>query len=89
VARPDPSSLTLQGGNTSTQREVGIETPWWPAGPRDPAAVEKRLKDLDAAPRQTPSSTDLLPGVGGALTTGAEIEWRRIPRQVRFFSLQR
>jgi hypothetical protein len=69
-------SLTLQNGGASTRREVGIDdviVAGWTG--RDPAAVERHIKELEALGVKRPASTPIFYRVSAArLTTGTEIE---------------
>jgi len=69
-------SLTLQSGSASMQREVGIDdavVAGWTG--RDPAAVEKHIKELEALGVKRPVSTPVFYRVSAArLTTATEIE---------------
>jgi hypothetical protein len=69
-------SLTLQSGGASMRREVGIDdaiVAGWTG--RDPAAVEKHIKELEALGVKRPATTPIFYRVSAArLTTGTEIE---------------
>ena len=69
-------SFTLQSGGNSTRREVGIDdaiVAGWTG--RDPAAVEKHIKELEALGVKRPATTPIFYRVSTArLTTGTEIE---------------
>jgi 2-keto-4-pentenoate hydratase/2-oxohepta-3-ene-1,7-dioic acid hydratase in catechol pathway len=69
-------SLTLQSGGASTRRDVGIDdvvVAGWTG--RDPAAVEKHIKELEALGVKRPASTPIFYRVSAVrLTTGTEIE---------------
>jgi hypothetical protein len=69
-------SLTLLSGATSRQAEVAIDDAiiaGWTG--RDPAAVEKHIRELEALGVKRPASTPIFYRVGAArLTTGDEIE---------------
>jgi hypothetical protein len=66
----------LQSGSTSTRREVGIDdaiVAGWTG--RDPVAVEKHIKELEALGVKRPASTPIFYRVSAVrLTTGTEIE---------------
>jgi uncharacterized protein DUF2848 len=69
-------SLTLLSGATSRQAEVAVDDAiiaGWTG--RDPAAVEKHIRELEALGVKRPASTPIFYRVGAArLTTDAEIE---------------
>jgi Protein of unknown function (DUF2848) len=69
-------SLTLSSGTTSRRTEVAIDDAiiaGWTG--RDPAAVEKHVRELEALGVKRPASTPIFYRVGAArLTTGTEIE---------------
>jgi Protein of unknown function (DUF2848) len=69
-------SLTLQSGATSRLTEVAIDDAiiaGWTG--RDPAALEKHVRELEALGVKRPASTPIFYRVGAArLTTGTEIE---------------
>jgi Protein of unknown function (DUF2848) len=69
-------SLTLQGGGASRRREVGIDdaiVAGWTG--RDPVAVEKHIRELEALGVKRPASTPIFYRVSAVrLTTGTEIE---------------
>jgi uncharacterized protein DUF2848 len=69
-------SLTLQSSGASTRRDVGIDdvvVAGWTG--RDPAAVEKHIKELEALGVKRPASTPIFYRVAAMrLTTGTEIE---------------
>jgi hypothetical protein len=69
-------SLTLQTGGVSMRRDIGIDdvvVAGWTG--RDPAAVEKHIKELEALGVKRPASTPIFYRVSAVrLTTGTEIE---------------
>jgi hypothetical protein len=69
-------SLTLQSRSTSTRRDVAIDdaiVAGWTG--RDPAAVEKHIRELEALGVKRPASTPIFYRVSAArLVTGTEIE---------------
>ncbi len=69
-------SLTLMSGTTSMQHEVAINDAiiaGWTG--RDPVAVEKHIRELEALGVKRPATTPIFYRVAAArLTTGAEIE---------------
>jgi uncharacterized protein DUF2848 len=69
-------SLALLSGATSRQAEVAVDDAiiaGWTG--RDPAAVEKHIRELEALGVKRPASTPIFYRVGAArLTTGGEIE---------------
>lgn len=69
-------SLTLQSGGASMRREVGIDdavVAGWTG--RDPAAVEKHIRELEALGVKRPATTPIFYRVSAArLTTATEIE---------------
>ena len=69
-------SLILQSGGVSTRREVGIDdaiVAGWTG--RDPAAVEKHIKELEALGVKRPATTPIFYRVSASrLTTSTEIE---------------
>jgi hypothetical protein len=68
--------LTLQSAAATVRREVGIDdaiVAGWTG--RDPAAVEKHIRELEALGVKRPASTPIFYRVAAArLTTGSEIE---------------
>ncbi len=69
-------SLTLHSAATTARRDVGIDdaiVAGWTG--RDPAAVEKHIRELEALGVKRPASTPIFYRVAAArLTTGSEIE---------------
>ena len=69
-------SLVLQSGGNSTRYDVGIDdviVAGWTG--RDPAAVEKHIRELEALGVKRPAMTPIFYRVSAArLTTGTEIE---------------
>jgi uncharacterized protein DUF2848 len=69
-------SLTLQSGGASIRREVGIDdaiVAGWTG--RDPAAVEKHIRELEALGVKRPATTPIFYRVSAArITTATEIE---------------
>jgi Protein of unknown function (DUF2848) len=69
-------SLTLHSAATTVRRDIGIDdaiVAGWTG--RDPAAVEKHIRELEALGVKRPASTPIFYRVAAArLTTGSEIE---------------
>jgi len=69
-------SLTLHSAGSTVRRDVGIDdaiVAGWTG--RDPAAVEKHIRELEALGVKRPASTPIFYRVAAArLTTGSEIE---------------